>query len=69
MTKKERVYMNENQYFECIEKRVWNYQIGGYQVLFQWLKDRRTRLLTLEDIKHYCRIVASIKMTIEIKKK
>lgn len=62
----QRVYINAAQYFEGIEREVWEYQIGGYQVLDKWLKDRKKRLLSLEDIQHYCRIATSIQKTIAI---
>jgi len=42
------------------------YQIGGYQVLDKWLKDRKKRVLNLDDIKHYCRVVTALAKTIEI---
>jgi predicted helicase len=57
----ERVYINKTQYFEGIEKDVWEYQIGGYQVLDKWLKDRKGRVLSLEDIKHYRKVVTVIR--------
>ena len=61
-----RVYINDDQYFEGIDKEAWEYQIGGYQVLDKWLKDRKGRKLSLEDIKHYCQVVTALKKTIEI---
>ncbi len=45
---------------------MWNYQIGGYQVCEKWLKDRKERRLTLEDIQHYCRVVTAIARTIAV---
>ena len=65
---KPRVYINNNQYFEGIAAEIWEYQIGGYQVCYKWLKDRKGRELSLDDIKHYCKIVTSIQKTIEIQK-
>jgi len=44
----------------------WEYQTGGYQVLQKWLKDRKERQLTLEEIKTYCRIVTALQQTIAI---
>jgi predicted helicase len=64
--KETRVYINETQYFEGVEPEVWSYQIGGYQVLDKWLKDRKKRILSLEDIKHYCRVVTALAKTIKI---
>jgi len=62
----QRVYINAAQYFEGIEKEVWEYQIGGYQVLEKWLKDRKKKVLSLAEIQHYCRVATALKRTIEI---
>ena len=63
------VYINSSQYFEGIPKEVWEYQIGGYQVCDKWLKDRKGRPLSLDDITHYCKVVTSLKKTIEVQSK
>jgi len=63
------LFINKDQYFEGIEPEVFEYQIGGYQVCEKWLKDRKDRKLSLDDIKHYCNIVTAIKNTIEIQNK
>jgi hypothetical protein len=65
-TREERVYINRNQYFEPVPQEVWEYQIGGYQVLDKWLKDRKERRLSLEEIKTYCRVVTAIQRTIAL---
>ena len=67
--KEKRIYINKDQYFEGVEKDVWEYQIGGYQVLNKWLKDRKGRTLSLDDIKYYCKIVTVLKKTIGIQEK
>ncbi|MBI3753792.1 MAG: DNA methyltransferase, partial [Deltaproteobacteria bacterium] len=66
---KGKLFINNDQYFEGILPEVWEYRIGGYQVLDKWLKDRKDRALSLDDIKHYCGIVAVLKKTIEIQDK
>jgi predicted helicase len=66
--KNEQVWINKEQYFDGIKKEVWQYQIGGYQVCDKWLKDRRGRTLTLDEIKTYCKIVTALSKTIEIQK-
>ncbi|OGW42761.1 MAG: DNA methyltransferase, partial [Nitrospirae bacterium RBG_13_41_22] len=55
----EKLFINNDQYFEGIAPEVWEYQIGGYQVCDKWLKDRKGRILSLDDIKHYCGIVTA----------
>ncbi|MEK6692134.1 MAG: type ISP restriction/modification enzyme [Nitrospirota bacterium] len=62
------LYINKEQYFEGISPELWEYRIGGYQVCDKWLKDRKGRTLSLDDIKHYCRIVTSLSKTIKIQK-
>lgn len=47
---------------------MWEYMIGGYQVLDKWLKDRKKRTLGLEDIQHFCRVATALKKTIEVQK-
>lgn len=62
------LFFNQNQYFEGITKEIWEYQVGGYQVCNKWLKDRKDRILSLSDIKHYCKVITALKKTIEIQK-
>ncbi len=62
----ERVHINDQKYFENVSAEVWNYQIGGYQVMEKYLKDRKGR--QMEDSGHYCRMGTSIAKTIEVQK-
>ena len=61
-----RIYINKSQYFERVEEDVWEYQIGGYQVAEKWLKDRKGRTLSPDDIRHYCKVITALKKTIEV---
>ncbi len=61
-----RVYINKTQYFEGVPEAVWNFQIGGYQVCDKWLKDRRGRLLTFDDLLHYQKIIVALQETIRL---
>ena len=61
-----RVYINKEQYFEGIVPEVWNFHIGGYQVLNKWLKDRRGRKLSIDDSEHYQKIVVALKETMRL---
>lgn len=66
--KEKRVYVNAGQYFESVEKEVWEFMIGGYQVCEKWLKDckKAERVLSTDDLKHYMKIVVAIRETIRI---
>jgi hypothetical protein len=52
-----RVRINQDQYFDGVPKIAWEFHIGGYQPAQKWLKDRRGRRLSFDDITHYQRIV------------
>ena len=60
----QRAYINQEKYFEGIMPEVWNYHIGGYQVLQKYLKDRKGRIM--DEASRYCRIVTALTKTIEI---
>jgi len=62
-----RVYINEDKYFEKVKPEIWNYNIGDYQVMEKYLKDRKGR--QMEDSGHYSRVAAAIAKTIEVQKK
>jgi predicted helicase len=52
--------------FRGISEAVWSFHIGGYQVCHKWLKDRKGRTLSSEDIAHYSQIVSAISETIHL---
>lgn len=58
--------INATQHFGSIPPALWDYRIGGYQVLEKWLKDRKERRLSTDDIQTYCRIATALARTIEI---
>jgi predicted helicase len=60
----QRVYINKIHYFEGVEPEVWTYQIGGYQVMHKYLKDRKGR--QMDDPRHYIHIATALAKTIEI---
>jgi predicted helicase len=59
----ERVYINKDQFFESVPEEVWQFRVGGYQVLDKWLKDRKGRALSFQDIQHYQRVVVALAET------
>jgi len=56
----------QGQYFEGVPPEVWNFHIGGYQVCEKWLKDRRGRTLSFDDLTHYQKIITALKETIRL---
>jgi SOS-response transcriptional repressor LexA len=54
--------------FKGVREDVWNFHIGGYQVCEKWLKDRKGRTLSQDDIAHYQKIVVALAETIRLMK-
>jgi hypothetical protein len=52
-----RVHINPAQWFENIPQVAWEFHIGGYQPAQKWLKDRKGRTLSFEDVRHYQKII------------
>ncbi len=59
-----RVWGNSDKYFEGITPSMWKYQIGGYQVLEKYLKDRKGR--RMEDPVRYIHIATAIARTLDL---
>lgn len=57
------VWINGTQYFGNVPAEAWNAYIGGYQPAQKWLKDRKGRSLTYDDIRHYLRIIHALSET------
>ncbi|MCY7346237.1 MAG: hypothetical protein LH614_08470, partial [Pyrinomonadaceae bacterium] len=61
-----KVFINKTTYFKGVPETVWNFHIGGYQVCHKWLKDRKGRTLSEEDIAHYGKIAIALSETIRL---
>ena len=59
------LYINKDQYFDNIPENVYNFYIGGYQVLNKYLKDRKTRTLTIDEIENVENVVKVLAFTIK----
>jgi hypothetical protein len=61
------IYLNDVAYWRNIPEKVWNYYIGGYQVIKKWLSYREQPLLgrpltpdEVEEVTHMARRLAAI---------
>lgn len=52
--------------FHGVPENVWDFHVGGYQVCYKWLKDRKGRTLSEEDVLHYQKIIVALNKTIHI---
>jgi predicted helicase len=64
----EKVWINDQQYFDGVPLVAWNFYIGGYQPAEKWLKDRKGRVLSFEDIRHYQKIIVALNETDKLMK-
>ncbi|GHT72285.1 DNA methyltransferase [Bacteroidia bacterium] len=64
-----KVWINDTQYFDNVPQTAWEFYIGGYQPAQKWLKDRKGRTLSYEDIEHYQKIIFVLCETDGIMKK
>lgn len=58
-----KVWINVEQYFDHVPLVAWDFYIGGYQPAQKWLKDRKGRILSYEDIQHYQKIIVALDET------
>jgi hypothetical protein len=67
---KDTVWIDKEQAigFKGVREDLWNFYIGGYQVCEKWLKDRKGRKLSKEDITHYQKVVVALSETIRLMK-
>lgn len=63
---KGRVYINDAQFFDTVPQGVWGTHIGGYRVAEKWLKDRKGRQLSYDDLTHYQSMIAALARTLEL---
>lgn len=64
--KDNKVYINRTQYFDNVPEVAWNFYIGGYQPAQKWLKDRKGRILSYDEILHYQQIIKALVLTNDI---
>ena len=55
-----KVWINKTQHFTNIPQTAWNFQIGGYQPAQKYLKDRKGRVLSWEEIEHYQKVIVAL---------
>jgi hypothetical protein len=61
------VWLNDRAYWRCVPSRVWEYTLGGYQVIKKWLSYREAPLLgrplrleEVREVSHIARRIAAI---------
>jgi hypothetical protein len=60
------VWLNETTPVCEVSEPVWNLRIGTHQVARKWLKDRRGRSVTPEELALYREVVARLERTVAL---
>ena len=60
------LHLNTNKRIHGIMEDVWNYRIGGYQVLDKWLKSHKGEVLTIDSFDHIANVVGLLTETIKV---
>ena len=65
--KNNQVWINSERYYEPVDNSIWDFRVGGYQVLEKWLKERKKNELSLttDDILHFIKCVSIIDITLK----
>lgn len=58
------VWINKTQGFANVPQAVWDFHIGGYQVIDKYLKSRKGRVLNLDEQTHIGNVAESLNFTI-----
>ena len=61
-----KIFINKTQYFDNVPENVFNFIIGGHKPAELWLKTRKGKNLTYNEITHYQKMLLSIDQTFEI---
>jgi hypothetical protein len=59
------IAINKSQSFRPVPQAVWDFHIGGYQVLNKYLKSRKGRKLSLDEIGHVAKVADALAFTID----
>ncbi len=66
--KTKRLYINATQYFDNIPEDVWDFEIGGYQVLYKWLNARKGTHMHYEEQMQFKKMTYALQETLVIMK-
>ncbi|MDD9884888.1 MAG: DNA methyltransferase, partial [Gammaproteobacteria bacterium] len=67
--RKNTVWLNKTQRFERVPETAWNFAVGGYFPAQKYLKDRKGRALSWNEIHHYQKIIVALVETAKVMEK
>jgi predicted helicase len=60
------IWINPTQYFAEVPRSVWEYRIGGWQVVQEWLKRRRGKILNPDQILRFQYIMGALAQSVDV---
>ena len=64
------IYLNDRAYWRNVPAAVWNYKLGGYQVLKKWLSYREHKVLHRplheDEVQHFTNTARRISAILEL---
>ena len=64
-----KVWINDAQYFDQVPLIAWEFHMSGNRPAQKWLKDRKGRTLSHDDILHYQKIIVALTKTYHLTRK
>ncbi|RAX57806.1 hypothetical protein CCZ01_04990 [Helicobacter monodelphidis] len=61
----QKLFVNETLYFDNVSKEVWEYKIGGYQVLDKYLKSHKNEKI---DFEHFQCIIQTLHKSLDLER-
>lgn len=60
-----RIYISKEKFFSGVERPLWNMQLGGMQVLREWLVARAGQTLYWRDLHHYQQVIVALARSLD----
>jgi len=61
------LHINPYKRITGIPENVWDYRIGGYQVLDKWFKSHKGKTMSIDDFDHIANVVGLLEETIKVR--
>lgn len=63
---RQRVFINKTQHFAPVPPELYGFYVGGYRPLDKWLKDRKGRKLSADEVTHYRKVAVALRQTMRL---
>lgn len=64
--KNETIYLNKASWIANVPESVWNYYVGSYLPVQKWIKDRKGKMITQDDLDYFIDIISNVYRILQI---